>query len=70
MKDFLAEGRKYYIIYYGKSIGIMYNTLSSTPSTGMLRSDIGKIPKETGECEHHPTDQTLENLHGLQTYRS
>ncbi|WP_448271019.1 hypothetical protein [Nostoc sp. DSM 114160] len=48
----------------------MYNIFSSTASTGMLRSHIGKIPKETGECEHHPTDQTLENLHGLQTYRS
>ena len=48
----------------------MYDILSSTPSTGILLSDIGKIPKETGECEHHPTHQTLENLHGLQTYRS
>ncbi|MBD2518642.1 hypothetical protein H6G93_27480 [Nostoc sp. FACHB-973] len=25
--------------YYGKSIGILYDTLSSTPSTGMLLSE-------------------------------
>ncbi|MDZ8084534.1 MAG: hypothetical protein RMY16_02910 [Nostoc sp. DedQUE12b] len=37
----------------------MHNILSSTPSTGMLRPGIGKIPKETGECEHHPTDPNL-----------
>ncbi|MHC5599181.1 MAG: hypothetical protein ACYTXC_25090 [Nostoc sp.] len=27
-----------------------------------------KILKETDECEHHHLNQTLENLHGLQTY--
>lgn len=30
----------------------------------------GKIPQEIGECEHLLTDQTLENINGLQTYRS
>ncbi|WYL94667.1 MAG: hypothetical protein HEQ35_13110 [Gloeotrichia echinulata IR180] len=54
----------------------MYDTFSYAPSIGKLLSDIGdmgdigKIPKEKGECEHLLTDQTLENLHGLQTYRS
>ncbi|MDZ7968136.1 MAG: hypothetical protein RM368_24840 [Nostoc sp. DedSLP03] len=34
------------IAYYGKSIGIMYDILSSTPSTGMLRSEYWQNSKE------------------------
>ncbi|MEH2380121.1 MAG: hypothetical protein V7K27_14750 [Nostoc sp.] len=34
----------------------------------ILLSLDSKIPKETDKCEHHPINQILENLHGLQTY--
>jgi hypothetical protein len=59
------------IIYYVKSIEIVYDVLSYAPSMGILLVNIRyrQIPKKIGECEHL-TDQTLENLNGLQTYRS
>ncbi|MEH1788168.1 MAG: hypothetical protein V7L23_21940 [Nostoc sp.] len=37
-------------------------------SCGILLALGSKIPQETDKCEHHSTNQTLENLYGLQTY--
>jgi 3-hydroxy-3-methylglutaryl CoA synthase len=59
-----------YLKKYGKSIKIVYYILSHAPNTRILLSGMSKILKETGECERYTTDQTLENLHGLQAYRS